>query len=49
MMTATAIINLRGDESGAASAGEHGGAAGNNIVFGAIVALGFTNLFMCSR
>ena len=31
MMTATAISDLRGDESGAASGGEHGGAAGDKL------------------
>ena len=34
MMTATAIIDLRGDESGAASGREHGGAAGDKLEFG---------------
>ncbi len=34
MMTATAIIDLRGDESGAASGREHGGAARDKLEFG---------------
>jgi hypothetical protein len=49
MMMATAIGDLRGDEGAAASGREHGGAARDIILFGAVVALGFTGLFMCSR
>jgi len=50
LMTATAIVGLRGEASGAASGREHGGAAKKKTrIFGVFVALGYTGLSMCSR